>query len=63
MIQITKDEAKYLRAMGVSEGVVRTMKQKSKRGRRQLAAEEKYILDLLADFKSKQNVVLTYGEV
>ena len=62
MIQITKDEAKYLRANGVSERITRLMRQDSKR-KHYFCAEEQYILDLLADFKSKQKVVLTYGEV
>ena len=62
MIQITKGEAQYLRANGISEGITRLMRQDSKR-KHYFCAEERYILDLLADYKSKQKVVLTYGEV
>lgn len=63
MLEITKAEAKYLRERGIREGVVRTMKQKSKRGNRQLVCEDRFILDLLDEFRANQNVVLTYGEV
>lgn len=63
MLEITKDEAKYLREHGVSEGITRTMRQKSKRGKKQLVAEERYILKLLNDYKRSQKVVMTYGDV
>ena len=63
MLEITKDEAKYLRAHGVSEGITRTMRQKSKRGKKQLVAEERYILRLLDEYKASQKVIMTYGEV
>lgn len=63
MLEITKDEAKYLRIHGVSEGITRTMRQKSKRGKKQLVAEERYILKLLDEYKKNQKIIMTYGEV
>ena len=63
MVQITKAEAEYLRSRGVSEGITRTMKQKSKRGRKQLCCEDKYIIELLNEYRNSQNIVFTYGEV
>lgn len=62
MIQITKEEAQYLRDHGIHEGITRTMRQKSKR-KRVLVAEERYILELLNEYRKSQNVVFTYGEV
>ena len=63
MLEITKAEAKYLRNKGIKEGIVRTMKQKSKRGNRQLVCEDRFILDLLDEYRANQKVVFTYGEV
>lgn len=63
MVEITKAEAKYLREKGIREGIVRTMKQKSKRGNRQLVCEDRFILDLLEEYRASQNIVLTYGKV
>ena len=62
MIQITKEQAAFLRANGVKEGITRTMRQKSKR-KRIMCAEDKYILALLDEFNKNTKVVLTYGEV
>ena len=62
MIEISKEEAKYLREHGVKEGITRTMRQKSKR-HRIMVAEERYIMKLLDDYKASQNVVFTYGNV
>lgn len=62
MIEISKEEAKFLRDNGIKEGITRTMRQKSKR-HRIMVAEEKYILQLLDDFKKSQKVVYTYGNV
>ena len=63
MIQITKEQAQFLRANGVKEGITRPMKQKSKRGKRIWCAEDRYILALLDEFNKNVNVVLTYGTV
>lgn len=63
MVQITKAEAEYLRSMGIKEGITRTMKQKSKRGRKQLCCEDKYILELLNEYRNSQNVIETYGDI
>ena len=63
MIQITKEQAAFLRASGVQEGITRPMKQKSKRGKRIWCAEDKYILTLLDEFNKGVKVVETYGEV
>lgn len=63
MIQITKEQAQFLRANGVKEGVTRPMRQKSKRGKRIWCAEDKYILALLDEFNKNVNVVLTYGTI
>ena len=63
MIQISKEQAQFLRANGVKEGITRPMKQKSKRGKRIWCAEDRYILALLDEFNKNTNVVLTYGTV
>ena len=63
MIQITKEQAQFLRTNGVKEGITRPMKQKSKRGKRTWCAEDRYILALLDEFNKNVNVVLTYGKV
>lgn len=63
MIEITKKQAKYLREHGVKEGITRTMKQKSKRGKRILVAEEPYILALLNDYAESEIIIETYGIV
>ena len=63
MIEITKEQAKYLREHGVKEGITRTMKQKSKRGKRILVAEEPYILALLKEFSKSEIIIETYGTV
>ena len=62
MIQITKEQAAFLRANGVKEGITRTMRQKSKR-KRIMCAEDKYILALLDEFNKSVKVVETYGTV
>ncbi len=62
MIEISKAEAQYLRDHGISEGITRTMRQKSKR-KHVLVAEERYILELLNEYRKSQNVIYTYGEV
>lgn len=63
MIQITKEEAIFLRANGVKEGITRPMRQKSKRGKRIWCAEDKYILALLDEFNKNVVVIETYGEI
>lgn len=63
MVTISKEQAQFLRANGVKEGIARPMRQKSKRGKRIWCAEDKYILALLDEFNKGVNVVLTYGEV
>lgn len=61
MVIITKEEARYLRSRGVDRGIVRTMKQKSKRGKRMLCCEDRYIMEILDEYRNSQNVVLEYG--
>ena len=63
MIQISKEQAQFLRANGVKEGITRPMKQKSKRGKRIWCAEDRYILALLDEFNKNVKVVETYGTV
>ena len=63
MIQISKEQATFLRASGVEEGITRPMKQKSKRGKRIWCAEDRYILALLDEFNKNTKVVETYGTV
>lgn len=63
MIQITKEQAQFLRANGVKEGITRPLRQKSKRGKRIWCAEEKHIIALLDEFNKNVKVVETYGEV
>lgn len=63
MVIISKEQAQFLRANGVKEGVTRPMRQKSKRGKRIWCAEDKYILALLDEFNKGVQVVETYGEV
>ena len=62
MLEITKAEAKYLRDKGIKEGIVRTMRQDSKR-KKYLLCEDRYLIDLLNEYRNSQNVVFTYGEV
>lgn len=62
MIEISKAEAQYLRDHGIQEGITRTMRQKSKR-KHVLVAEERYILELLNEYRKSQNVIYTYGAV
>lgn len=61
MVKITKEESMYLRQHGVKE-ITRTSKQCSHR-HTFYACEDKYILDLLNEFRKSQNVVETYGDV
>lgn len=63
MIQITKEQARFLRANGVKEGITRPMRQKSKRGKRIWCAEDKYILALLDEFNKNVVVIEAYGEI
>ena len=60
MVKITKDEAKYLREHGVTEGITRTMKQRSKR-KRIWAAEGALITSLLDEYRKNEKVVYEYG--
>lgn len=63
MVNITKDEAVYLRSHGVRpDSIVRTMKQKSKR-KRILCCEDRYIMELLDEYRKSQNVVYEYPSV
>ena len=62
MIEINKDEAKYLREHGVWRGITRLMKQDSSR-KHYFCAEEAFILDLLEQYRSSLNVVEVYGDV
>ena len=63
MIQITKEQAAFLRANGVKEGITRPMRQKSKRGKRIWCAEDRYILALLDEFNKNVKIAETYGKV
>ena len=63
MLEITKDEAKYLREHGITEGITRTMRQKSKRGKKQLCCEDRHIVALLKDYRDSLVIRETYGEV
>ena len=63
MIQITKEQAAFLRSRGVHEGLTRPMKQKSKRGKRIWCAEDRYILALLDEFNKNVKIAETYGKV
>lgn len=62
MVQITKAEAEYLRQNGVSEGITRTLRQRSKR-KNFYMCEDKHLMDLLNKYRKSQNVTLTYGEI
>ena len=62
MIQITKEQAQFLRANGVKEGITRTSRQCSHR-HIYWCSEDKYILALLDEFNKNTKVVETYGEV
>lgn len=62
MIEINKEEAKYLREHGVKEGVTRTVKQNSKIKHYYLC-EDKFLVDLLEQYRSSLNVVEVYGDV
>lgn len=62
MVTISKEQAQFLRANGVKEGITRTSRQCSHR-HTYWCAEDKYILALLDEFNKGVNVVLTYGEV
>ena len=62
MIEINKEEAKYLREHGVKEGLTRTVKQNSKIKHYYLC-EDKFLVDLLEQYRSSLNVVEVYGDV
>lgn len=62
MVIISKEQAQFLRANGVKEGITRTSRQCSHR-HTYWCAEDRYILTLLDEFNKGINVVLTYGEV
>lgn len=62
MIQITKEQAQFLRTNGVKEGITRTSKQCSHR-HTYWCAEDRYILALLDEFNKNIKVVETYGTV
>ena len=62
MVQITKEEAEYLRQNGVSEGITRTLRQRSKR-KNFYMCEDKYLMDLLNKYRKSQNIKMTYGVV
>lgn len=62
MIEINKEEATYIRQHGISDGITRVMRQDSKRKKYYLC-EDKYLVELLDQYRKSQNVVLTYGEV
>lgn len=62
MIEISKAEAQYLREHGVKEGITRTMTQNSKRKHYYLC-EDKWIMELLTNYRKSQNVVFSYGQV
>ncbi|MCM1008678.1 MAG: hypothetical protein NC485_12295 [Ruminococcus flavefaciens] len=59
MFKITKDEAKYLREHGVTEGLAATMRTKSQR-KKFYAAEEHRILELLENYRRNVSVRETY---
>lgn len=59
MVSITKDEARYLREHGVKSGIVRTMKQKSKRNNL-FCCEDGYTLELLNEYRKSQKIVYEY---
>lgn len=62
MIEITKEQAKYLHDHGIVRGITRTMSQKSKRHRYYAATEDK-IMEWLDKFNKDQNIIMTYGNV
>ena len=62
MIEINKDEAKYLREHGAVNGVTRLMRQDSKR-KHYYACEDKWIVDLLDEYRNSLPITETYGEV
>lgn len=62
MIEISKEQAKYLHEHGIVRGVTRTMSQKSHRHRYYAATEEK-IVKCLEKYNQEQTVVMTYGKV
>lgn len=59
MFKITKDEARYLREHGVTEGLAATMRTKSKR-KKFYAAEERRILELLENYRRNVPIKETY---
>jgi hypothetical protein len=62
MIEINKEEAKYLREHGVKEGLTRTVKQNSKIKHYYLC-EDKYLVELLNNYRNSLSIVMTYGDV
>lgn len=62
MVIISKEEAKYLREHGVKEGLTRTVKQNSKIKHYYLC-EDKYLVELLNNYRSSLSIVMTYGEI
>lgn len=62
MVQITKEEAEYLRQNGVNEGITRTLRQRSKR-KNFYMCEDKHLMDLLDKYRKSQNITMTYGVI
>lgn len=62
MLEISKDEAKYIREHGGVRGLTRLMRQDSKRKHYYLCEDNRYV-ELLRKFRESQKVILTYGEV
>lgn len=62
MIQIAKEQAAFLRANGVKEGIIRTSRQCSHR-HIYWCAEDRYILALLDEFNKNVKIAETYGTV
>lgn len=59
MVKITKAESAYLRQNGVT-GITRLMRQDSKR-KHYYCCEDRYIMELLENYRKAQNVVYEYG--
>lgn len=62
MIEINASEAKYLREHGAVGGLIRLMRQDSKRKHYYLCEDKKYV-DLLNEYRANLKVILTYGTV
>lgn len=63
MEQITKDEAKYLESRGIYLPKTCRLKNNGARRGKKYAPDDKYVQELLAEYRKTVRIVETYGNV